>query len=51
MVNITLARQKKATTYKSGISAFNLDGDLQTPSSEFSDCGFTSGFPEQSITV
>lgn len=50
MVSIGLARQKKATinatTYKSGISAFNLDGDEQTPTSEFSDSAFASGFPE-----
>jgi hypothetical protein len=46
MVSIGLARQKKATTYKSGISVFNLDGDVQTPTSEFSDSAFCPGFPE-----
>jgi hypothetical protein len=40
MVSIGLARQKKATTYKSGVSVFNLDGDMQTPRSEFSDSVF-----------
>lgn len=40
MVSIGLARQKKATTYKSGVSVFNLDGDDQTPTSEFSDSAF-----------
>lgn len=28
MVSIGLARQKKATTYKSGVSVFNLEGDV-----------------------
>lgn len=46
MVSIGLARQKKATTYKSGISVFNLDGDEQTPTSEFSDSALCQGFPE-----
>jgi hypothetical protein len=51
MVSIGLARQKKATTYKSGISVFNLEGDVETPTSEFSGSAFCPGFPESNITV
>jgi hypothetical protein len=51
MVSIGLARQKKATTYKSGISIFNLDGDVQSPASEFSEGLFAANFPESNITV
>jgi hypothetical protein len=46
MVSIGLVRQKKATTYKSGISVFNLDAEIETPTSEFSDSAFCHGFPE-----
>jgi hypothetical protein len=49
MVSIGLARQKKATTYKSGISVFNLEGVEATNASENS--VFTGSFPDQSITV
>jgi len=51
MVSIGLARQKKATTYNSGVRVFNPDGDEQTPTSEFSDGLFCPGFPDSHITV